>query len=319
MESEDERKHQSIQRCDDLLREQNFPGTAIRKAAKRLAVMRAELDQLAVREKDAKIMVPWDGKEIRKRCRNLRKEYLTPISRAAKAIDGFMRDAPGAKEALKVPHLTDRAAVHVEAGERFTEFLRKHRTGFLRETGFDRNILSKLRAATDELRRQTACATTSRRERSSLLRDIKARLRSGRSQIGLLSNILEPQLIERKLVGAWAWASRVGVKLGRPHDTPEERAAKRVEAAKRQKEKVEEQRKRRELAKAARRAKRAAQEAHRKQQLAQRKELRRQRLAAPPLKEQPPVTPSVASPAEPPLSKAVFLERLAEESGEVER
>jgi hypothetical protein len=203
-----------------------------------------------------------------------------------------MRDAAGAKEALKVPHLTHRAALHVEAGERFTEFLRKHRTGFLRESGFDKNILSKLRAATDELRGQTAFATTSRRERSALIREIKPRLKNGRHQIDLLSNILEPLLIERKLVGAWAQAIRVGVKKGRHRDTPEQRAEKRLEAAKLQKERLAEQRARREQKKADRRAKRAA-------------------SPAPP--------PTGQAPIEQPLTKEVFRELLAEEVGEIER
>jgi hypothetical protein len=317
MESEDERKFESIKRVDDLLRKQDFPGTAIRAAAKRIAVIRADLERLKVQESLAKNFMPWDGKEIRKRCRDLRKEYLTPISRAAKAIEGFLRDAPGAKEALKVPHLTDRAAVHIEAGERFTDFLRKHRTGFLRETGFDRNILSKLRAATDELRAQTRFANSSRKERSALIREIKSRLRNGRSQIVLLSSVLEPLLIARKLEVAWEQGSRVGVKQGRPRDTAEQRKEKRANAARRRQERLQQQRLKREQALAARRAKRALRSAQRKQELPREEQVK----TAPPPAAPPPVAhPPVAHPpVEQPLSKAAFVERLAEQGGEVER
>ena len=312
MEAEDERKHFTIQRVDDLLREQDFPGTAVRAAAKRLAVLRAELDALKVREKDAKHLVPWDGKEIRKRCRNLRKEYLTPISRAAKAIEGFMEHTPSAKAALRVPHLTDSAEKHVEAGDRFATFLKAHRAGFLKETKFDRNILSKLRGATDELRAQAKFATRWRKERSALIREIKPRLKSGRNQITLLASMLEPLLIARKLVGAWEQASRVGVKLGRKRDTPHQRAEKALAAAQNKKVKLDEQQKRREAAKAARRAKKAQREALRKQK-GRRKQAA---VAEPPTVAPAPVAPP---PVEPPLTKAVFVERLAEEVGEIER
>jgi hypothetical protein len=313
VESEDERKHFTIQRVDDLLREQDFPGTAIRAAAKRLAIVRAELDELKVREVDAKHNVPWDGKEIRKRCRNLRKEYLLPISRAAKAIEGFMEHTPNAKAALRVPHLTESAEKHVEAGERFATFLKTHRAGFLKETKFDRDILSKLRAATDELRAQSRFATRWRKERSALIREIKSLLKRGRNQIGLLASMLEPLLIARKLVGSWERAGRVGVKLGRKRDTPQQRAAKAVDAAKKKKEKLDEQHNRREARKAALRAKKA--------QLAELAELRKQKRQRKPaaVNEPPGVAPAPPPPAEPPLTKAVFLERLAEEGGEIER
>jgi hypothetical protein len=317
MEGEDERRFLSIQRCDTFLRAQQFPGTAIKAAAKRLAAVRAELDALMARERAAKGMLPWDGKEIRKRSRDLRKGYLLPISRAAKAIDGFVAHTPGAAAVLKVPHLTDSAALHVEAGDRVAEFMKGHRAAFLKETGFDRNLLSKLRAATNELRRQSAFAHKTRNERSALLRDIKAGLRKGRTQIDLLKSLLEPFLIERKLNRVWEIESRVGPKLGRPRNTPDQRNEKRIQNARRKKERLEAQRLRREQLKEARRARKLLQEQQRKQKQSRKEQLKREQPpVAPPLVAAPPVA---HAPVEQPLTKAVFVERLAEQGGEVER
>lgn len=311
MEHEDMRRFLSIKRCDTLLKEQKFPGTAVRLSVKRLAVVCGELEQLLEDEKDAKRLTPWDGKEIRKRSRNLRTEYLSTIARAARAIDGFVKHTPGAAEALKVPHQTDSAALHVEAGDRFVKFLKTHRVNFLRETGFDRNLLSKLRAATDELRTQSAFAHTTRRQRSSVLRAIKRRLTQGRAQIDLLTRLLEPFLIERKLEGAWAQASRVGPKKGRPRDTPEQRAQKRLVKAAQKVQKLEQQRLNREAAKQARRAKKLATEALKKA----RPNRAQPAQPAPPA----PPAPPPAQPGEPPLTKALFLDRLAEQGAEIER
>ncbi len=307
MESEDVRRYLSIKRCDELIREQDFPGAAVKVAAKRVAILHTELTALWAREEKTRGVRPWDGKEIRKRSRDLRKEHLTPIAKAAKGIRGFITHTPGAAEALKLPHVTDSAEKHVEVGERFGGFMKDHRKSFLEETAFDRNFLSKLRAAVKELKTQSRFATASRTLRTELLRDIKEHLQEGRAKVDLLGSLLEPLLIERKLVGAWAQASRVGRKIGRPRDTPEQRTAKQIEKLKKKQEKLEEQRKRREALKAARQAKKALEADVRKQK----KALRNPPPAAPPPVEQAPV--------EPPLTKAVFLERLAEEGGEVER
>jgi len=256
MEAEDERRFRSIKECDDLMRKQNFPGTAVRLAARRLAAARVELEDLSVQERDAKRLVPWDGVEIRKRSRDLRKEYLSPVAKAAKAIDGFVRDTPGAAKALRMPHPKDSVALHVEAGDRFAKFLKEHLTSFLKESGFDRNFLSKLRAATDELRKQSQFAHSTRGERSRLLREIKSQLKKGRAQIDLLKVLLEPLLIERQLETMWALASRVGAKIGRPRYTPEERARKTIENAARKVERREQRRQKKEQLRLARRAKR---------------------------------------------------------------
>ena len=316
MEDEDERRFQSIQRCDTILREQKFPGTAIKAAAKRLAVVRAELKALMARERAAKGLLPWDGKEIRKRSRDLRKEYLLPISRAAKAIDGFVKHTPGAALALKVPHLTDSAALHIEAGDRVAKFMKDHRAAFLKETGFDRNFFSKLRAATNELRTQSAFAHKTRNERSALLRDIKAGLKKGRTQIDLLKSLLEPFLIERHLDRVWEIESRVGPKQGRPRDTPEQRAEKRIQNARRKQERLEAQRLRREQLKEARRARKLLREQQRKQKREQKRSRKEQlRREQAPVAQPPVAQPPVAQP----LTKAVFVERLAEQGGELER
>ncbi len=259
MEDEDLRRLISIQKCDAFLREYQFPGAAIELAAKRLAVINAELQELRDRESMAKGRLPWDGREIRKRCRNLREEHLKPISKAAKAIDEFVKYTPGAALALKVPHKKDSAELHVAAGVRFTKFMKEHRAEFLRETGFDRDFLGKLRATTRELRIQSTFASRTRTERSSLLREIKVRLTKGRRQIDLLKVLLEPLLIERKLQTYWAMASRVGPKKGRPRDTPEQRAAKRALAPEQRKERIEQRRLKRERQLEARRARRAQQ------------------------------------------------------------
>jgi hypothetical protein len=256
MEDEDVRRFQTIQRCDDLLRKHDFPGTAVRAAGKRLASSRSELERLTQEERRAKRLVPWDGVEIRKRCRNLRKEILAPMAKAARAIDGFMRDTPGAARALRMPHPSQSAALHVEAGERFGMFLKDHRTSFLKETGLDPNLLAKLRAATRELRQQSKLVHTTRGERTRLLREIKSQVRKGRAQIDLLKVLLEPMLIERGLETSWAMASRVGPKMGRPRYTAEERARKRIENAQRKVARREAQKQKREQLRLARRAQR---------------------------------------------------------------
>ncbi|MFI5311166.1 MAG: hypothetical protein ACHQQ3_08045 [Gemmatimonadales bacterium] len=236
MENEDERRLYSIRRCDDFMREHQFPGPAIQAAARRLAASRAALDVLVRREHSAKGTLPNDGRLIRTRVRSLRTGFLSPIAKAARAVEGFVEHTPGAARALKVPHPKDSPALHVEAGDRFAEFLKQHRTAFLRETGFDRDTLSKLRAATDELRRQAGFAHSTRRERSGLLREIKRHLSAGRRQVDVLKVLLEPIVIERDLVHLWAMANRVGPRIGRPKDTPAQRAEKRAHAAERKAE-----------------------------------------------------------------------------------
>ena len=255
MEDEDERRFRTIQRCDDLLREQDFPGTAVRAAARRLAAARTALERLTPQEQEAKELVPWDGVEIRKRSRDLRREYLAPIAQAARAIE-FIDHTPGAATALRMPHASQSAARHVEAGDRFAKFLKDHRASFLKETGLDRNLFAKLRSATQELRRQSTLVHTTRGERTRLLREIKSQLRKGRAQVDLLKVLLEPMLIERHLEAHWDMASRVGPKMGRPRHSAEERARKRIENGQRRVGRREARTQKREQVRLARRARR---------------------------------------------------------------
>jgi len=246
MENEDQRRYQSIERCDVFLRKHAFPGKAVRAAASRLELIRADLDRLAVQEATAQMMLPVDGKEIKKRCLVYRKQVLSPIVKAAKVIDGFVRDTPGALEALKVPHPTDSAELHIEAGNRMTEFVKDYRTLFVREAQFDRGFVKSLRAATRALESQTKLRHSTRTKRSALIREAKALLRKGRNEIDLLTQLIDQFLVERGLQALWATAKRVGPRQGRPRDTTEQRRKKKEKKAKDKAASVAESLKRRE-------------------------------------------------------------------------
>lgn len=258
MEQEDLRRFQSIERCDRFLREQEWTDVGIRTAAQGLHKVREELVVLIRKEAYAKVLRPNDGREIRKRAHYLRKRVLARIARAAKTVDGFLEHTPGARKALKVPHPSESADSHVEAGRRFARFLKDQRASFFKDAGIPKEITAELRAATEALRKQAALVNATLHERTRVLRDIKARARKGRAQIDLLSLLLEPVIADSELEVEWNFARRVGRKTGRPRYTAAERAEAAIQAAARRAERREE-RKREKIQRAeARRAQRLA-------------------------------------------------------------
>jgi len=144
------------------------------------------------------------------RVAQLRRKGMMPLARIARRL---LRYAPGAEQALKVPHSRSNAATVATCALNMAEFLEQHRD-LLESAHVTQEFLEEFRGEATALASVTTRATHARQRRSAATSEIAVQLAKGMEAIATIEGLI--MLHRPDDLDAWRAVKRRGKPVGRP-------------------------------------------------------------------------------------------------------
>jgi hypothetical protein len=178
-----------------------------------LAACVARVEVLREEQAAATRMLPRDAVEIRPLRVALREHHMIPIARAGRRL---MESAPGAERAFRVPKKRASMEALLAAAERLAAYAQKHARRFIR-SGFAKDFVERLRAATVALRERTRNTGEERRLRAAATAALRRELPKGHKIIAIMDALLSERLRQdAQFATMWRRESRMEGRIGRP-------------------------------------------------------------------------------------------------------
>jgi len=144
----------------------------------------------------------------------LRDRYMYPVARRGPAL---MKWAPSAESALRLPHMSVGNARLIAAARAMVKVVALKPTLFSQQAGFEKDLLSKLRASVRELEGAIAGCAEATRLLTKATREFGRAVTRGRSQLRMLEGVLKAYMHNNPgFARLWREATRIPEKLGRP-------------------------------------------------------------------------------------------------------
>jgi len=151
--------------------------------------------------------------KVRLRIEALRRKHMRHLARIASPLLAY---APGAEEALRVPHQRSRAAVVAAQAAKMAAFLEGH-AELLRDANISREYLATFRAEADLLASATADRRGARQRLSAAGTELRREIKRGDDALLVISGLMGIHLGEgHELVGRLHVFMRPQKKVGRP-------------------------------------------------------------------------------------------------------
>jgi hypothetical protein len=178
-----------------------------------LATCVARVEALRGEQAAATGLLPRDAAEIRPLRVALREHHMIPIARAGRRLMEF---APGAQRAYRVPKKRASLEALLAGADRLAVYVQKHARPFLR-SGFEKDFVEKLRAATAALRERTSNTGEGRRLRTAATAALTRELPKGHKIIAIMDALLSERLrADAVFARLWRRESRMEGRIGRP-------------------------------------------------------------------------------------------------------
>lgn len=140
----------------------------------------------------------------------MRRKRMMPLARIARPL---LRYAPGAEEALRVPHTRSDAATVATSALRMAEFLEQH-SELLESAHVTKDFIEAFRAEAAALASVATRARDARQRRSAATSELADQVSKGMDAIGVIDGMI--MLHRPGDVGPWRALKRHGKPVGRP-------------------------------------------------------------------------------------------------------